>query len=209
MSKQIEPTVGFIYDPAMTETPPVPEFSAMSDWDLQLAKNFCQHICEGLTAKAAIDKMADDDEEFSYFKINNKIRRWKAHFNFFRQMIEISKIERTDQMEEDILDIADDATDDATMSNSGPVINGKAIRRAEIMINTRKFVMAKSNPKKYGDKSQMEITGKDGKDLAPAVVNVQLIPAGAFLSQEQAERFSNAGGDDLNDDTVEQEPSNT
>jgi len=51
--------------------------------------------------------------------------------------------ERTEAMSEDILDIADDAED---------------VQKARLQVETRKWLMAKMKPKKYGDKMAVDNT---------------------------------------------------
>ena len=66
---------------------------------------------------------------------------------------------------EDILDIADDATNDwmerkdAEGENAGWQFNGEATRRSQIRIDSRKWLLSKLAPKKYGDKVTQEHTG--------------------------------------------------
>lgn len=183
MSEKITPDLGYIYDITDMRQNDVPDVNFLKDWDLVAAKLFCQKVAEGQLMKVAMEECQKEGHATVA-----QLNRWKSGYAFFREMLEIAKYERTEQFFEDIVEIADDATDDAVMGATGPMVNGKAIRRAELMINTRKFVMAKSNPTKYGDKSQMEITGKDGKDLMPTAINIQLIPHGNFLTQDEASK---------------------
>lgn len=182
----ISDTIGNFYDMediGIEGTPP--ESKSMRDWDVPTAKLFCQLLCEGNSEKQAIESLAGNADSIPGLSANT-IMRWRAGFSVFGEMISMAKVIRTHTYIEDIIDIADDASDDAIMGAAGPMINGKAIRRAEIMINTRKWIAGKINPRDFGDKTQMEITGKDGADLTPTQINVALIPAGSFLTHEQA-----------------------
>jgi hypothetical protein len=72
-----------------------------------------------------------------------------------------------DAIAEDILDIADDGTNDwvARKNAKGDtemVLNTDHVQRSKLRIETRLKLLAKWNPKKYGDKSTTELTGKDG-----------------------------------------------
>jgi acyl-CoA thioesterase FadM len=44
-------------------------------------------------------------------------------------------------------------------------VNHSAIARAKLQVDTRKWIMSKMAPKKYGEKIQQELTGPDGKPL--------------------------------------------
>lgn len=146
-------------------------------YDEDRAKIFCMYIVDGLTVDDALKKI-DLSKDVYY--------RWRYTHKDFGEMVKVALQERSWSHMEQCLEIADDASDDVTMGNNGPMINGKAIRRAEIMINTRMKIAAKMTPKVFGDKTQMEVTGADGKDLAPATFNIVPIPHGQFLSREEA-----------------------
>jgi hypothetical protein len=71
-------------------------------------------------------------------------------------------------MSEEVLDIADDGTNDYVErlgkdgEPAGYQINGEAIQRSRLRVDTRKWLMAKFKPKKYGEKIVQETVGKDG-----------------------------------------------
>lgn len=178
-------------------------------YDPQLASMYCEYILEGKSMIGAaeavycaeVDPDADDyrgldfDEKAEKKKqlrklssgFYRKFLRWRAKFPKFDSMVNLALRERSYALVEEILDIADEASDDAVMGAQGPIINGKAIRRAELMINSRKFLAGKMLPKVFGDKSQMEITGADGKDLIPTTFNISLIPKGSFVGSAPEE----------------------
>ena len=63
-------------------------------------------------------------------------------------------------MAEDILQIADDSGVDVTIDDEGrPRVNGEAINRARLRVDTRKWLMSKVAPKKYGDKVDVGVDG--------------------------------------------------
>ena len=51
------------------------------------------------------------------------------------------------------------------------VVNYENIQRSRLRVDTRKWIMSKLAPKKYGDKVTQELTGKDGAEL---IVNVNI-----------------------------------
>lgn len=72
-----------------------------------------------------------------------------------------------DAIAEDILDIADDGTNDwvERKRNDGStavVIDSEHVQRSKLRIETRLKLLAKWNPKKYGEKQMTELTGADG-----------------------------------------------
>lgn len=72
-----------------------------------------------------------------------------------------AKQESADALTDEMLDIADDASNDWMLindkDNEGYRINGDHIQRSRLRIETRKWLASKLKPKKYGDK--IDITG--------------------------------------------------
>ena len=85
---------------------------------------------------------------------------------------------RTDYMSEEILEIADDGTNDyRTYEKDGKTVSAvdhDHIQRSRLRVDTRKWLMAKMAPKKYGDFQRTEVTGKDGAPLNQNISDEQL-----------------------------------
>lgn len=63
---------------------------------------------------------------------------------------------------EAIIDIADDVTNDLTVTEDGrEVTNHEAIARSRLRVDARKWVAARLSPKKYGDRTTTAIEGGD------------------------------------------------
>lgn len=61
---------------------------------------------------------------------------------------------RAEKIFEEILDIADDATKDEIITESGGKIENKEfVSRSRLKIDARKWVLSKMNPTKYGDRT--------------------------------------------------------
>ncbi len=68
-----------------------------------------------------------------------------------------------DAMADDLLDIADDGTNDWGCDSKGnPKPDIDHIRRSALRVDARKWYLAKLAPKKYGDKINHEVGGRDG-----------------------------------------------
>jgi hypothetical protein len=187
-----------------------------TEYDAHQAAMFCQYIMEGRSLVGAAcgvyesenpNESFESDDPTEHLMLQAELKRhgvdlartfakWRVKFPRFDDMVNLAMKQRCYAYVEEMIEIADDATDDAVMGAMGPTINGKAIRRAELMINTRKFVAGKLLPKVFGDKTQMELTGADGKDLAPTTFNIQLVPSGHFIAADEAERRVQEGDDD-------------
>lgn len=106
------------------------------------------------------------------------VMRWLASENHtaFRDQYARAKTVQADVMAEEILDIADDGTNDykSRMSADGStdeVIDHDHIARSRLRVDARKWLMSKMAPKKYGDKLQH--TGPDGDEPAKLVIEWQ------------------------------------
>jgi len=72
-----------------------------------------------------------------------------------------------DAIAEDILDIADDGTNDWVErkrqdGSAGKALDSEHVQRSKLRIETRLKLLAKWSPQKYGEKNTTELTGPDG-----------------------------------------------
>ena len=81
-----------------------------------------------------------------------------------------AKEAQTEVLSEEMVDIADDATNDYMEAKGDEGVswrlNGEHIQRSKLRIETRKWLLGKLRPKKYGDFTRNEVSGPDGKALA-------------------------------------------
>lgn len=97
--------------------------------------------------------------------------RWLAANAPFRDQYARAMDTRADAMAEQILEISDDDSDDVLIDpESGNMrMNSEFVARSRLRVDTRKWLMARMAPKKYGDKITTELMGK--VELSP-VINV-------------------------------------
>ncbi len=82
----------------------------------------------------------------------------REHKDFSEQYARACE-ERTEAMAEDIIDISDESSRDFIETEDGRMIpNTEAIQRSKLRVDTRKWLMAKMKPKKYGDKMEVDNT---------------------------------------------------
>ena len=63
---------------------------------------------------------------------------------------------RADKMAEEMIEIADNSSDDTIIDEKGGErANNAAVQRDRLKVDTRKWLLAKMHPKKYGDKIDM------------------------------------------------------
>lgn len=104
------------------------------------------------------------------------VMRWLATHQEFRDQYAGAREAQADYYAEEIIEISDDGSND-WMTRKGPdgseieVENREVLNRSKLRVDTRKWLMARMAPKKYGDKITQEVTGADGAPLVP-VINI-------------------------------------
>lgn len=141
-----------------------------SDYTPELAAEICARLAEGESMRS----VCRDESMPSCRTLFNWMH---AHPEFLQQYAR-AKEESADALADEILDIADNATNDWMKRNHGEddpgwVANGENIQRSRVRIDTRKWIASKLKPKKYGDK--VAIGGAD--DLPPVQVKEIIIRA--------------------------------
>lgn len=124
-------------------------------------QELADEICEGLALGNSLRTVCRADRMPSVKTIFN----WLRTYPEFLQQYTRAKEESADAMADEVLDIADDGTNDWMEIHkkdwTGWVVNGEALQRSRLRVETRKWLMAKMKPKKYGDKIDMTTNGKD------------------------------------------------
>lgn len=101
-----------------------------------------------------------------------------------------------DVIAQECLEIADDATNDWMEDRdrdgelTGWKVNGEHIQRSKLRIETRLKLLAKWNPKKYGEKMQIDADIKDNRSLEQ--VNAQIERLMGKLSAADQKLISSA-----------------
>lgn len=95
--------------------------------------------------------------------------RWLRTYSEFREQYEKAKEESADALAEEILDIADNGTNDfmEKENNDGSTwweYRTEAVQRSRLRVDTRKWIASKLKPKKYGDRTNLDHTS-DGKPI--------------------------------------------
>ena len=79
---------------------------------------------------------------------------------------------RCERMAEEILEIADDSSND-WMEREGLIVpDHENVQRSRLRVDSRKWVLSKLMPRKYGDRVTQEITGDAN---APLITRIELV----------------------------------
>lgn len=101
-------------------------------------------ICRRIASPMSLSKVCQAADMPGMSAVFAWLRKYPEFTEQYQRAIE----ERTEAQAEEILDISDDSSIDP--------------KRARLMVDTRKWLMSKMKPKKYGEKVTTELTGADG-----------------------------------------------
>lgn len=133
-----------------------------------IAHQVCGLIAEGYSLRK-IEKQPDMPSKTAIMKWLLEGEAYKANGQpehakalFIDQYARAREVQ-ADALAEEILEISDESTYDSFVDADGKtVVNMEHIQRDRLRVDSRKWLAGKLRPKKYGDKIQAEVTGKDG-----------------------------------------------
>jgi hypothetical protein len=96
------------------------------------------------------------------------VLRWRDARPDFCEQYARARQDRVDYWSEEINDIADDGSNDWMEAEYGPQINHEHVTRSKLRVDTRRWLMSKMDPGKYGDKTQ--VAGADGTSPVTIVI---------------------------------------
>jgi len=128
-----------------------------TDYTQELADKICEGISDGASMKTVCspNDMPDKATVFRWLRLHQDFCD-----NYTRALEE-----RTEAMAEEIIDISDDGSNDFMTivkgNQSYEIENKEVTNRSRLRVDTRKWIMSKMKPKKYGDKVDLTTNGKD------------------------------------------------
>lgn len=126
-------------------------------------------ICDRLTEGQSLRKITLSDD----MPAASTIYKWLANNPTFAEQYAHARDAQADTLADEILDIADDGTNDWMERDDGPEYNGDAVARSRLRVDARKWIAAKLKPKKYGDKT---LLGSDPDNPFPAGFVLKGVP---------------------------------
>jgi hypothetical protein len=147
----------------------------------ELGEKICELIASGSSLRA-IAKMEDMPAPSTVctWLLDTEDLEKKAFYEQYTRAREI----RADLMFEEMLEIADDGTNDwmeveRRDGSTFEMLNKEAVMRSRLRFDARRWVLSKMSPKKYGDK--LDLTSKGGKIQSNAITFVN------FSEEDDAE----------------------
>lgn len=107
------------------------------------------------------------------------VMRWLDEDESFRAQYARAKELQADYMAEQILDISDDSSKDTVHHEKfGDMPDNEWINRSKLRVESRKWLMGKMAPKKYGDKMEIDHNISDTRKAASELFPDALDEAG-------------------------------
>lgn len=132
-----------------------------SDFSQKTADTICDRLAEGESLRSICKREG--------MPAKGTVMRWLAQNKEFQDQYARAREAQADAIFDEILDIADDATNDWMLRNSDEgdayQVNGEHIQRSRVRIDARKWMAGKLRPKVYGDKLDLNHGTQPGDPL--------------------------------------------
>lgn len=139
--------------PKMINPPPPPKKDKTKE---QLFNDIITDISEsGMSALSAMKGKMSSQTFYELLKEEENSNRYARACEMRAEVIADEAIEISDNRGNDLIILKD----------GREVVDNAVIQRDRLRVDTRKWLLAKLHPKKYGDKISTELTGAGGKDL--------------------------------------------
>jgi hypothetical protein len=138
-----------------------------SKYSIELVTEICERIA---TTEYGLTVILQENDDYPSVAT---VLRWLTEENKaeFRDMYARAKEQQAEYMAKKIIDLADDNSNDMVAGESGLSPNSAAVQRSRLQVDTRKWLMAKLAPRKYGDK--LDVTTDGEKINTPIIIDWQ------------------------------------
>jgi hypothetical protein len=141
-----------------------------TDYSTDLANEICARIAEGesLRSICRCDGMPNI----------RSVMRWLGIHSEFSQQYARAREAQAESMFEEMLEIADDGSND-WMERTGKdgetgdkVVDHEHVSRSKLRVDTRKWMLARMAPKKYGDATNIKLSGDAENPLSVLLTEI-------------------------------------
>ncbi len=120
-----------------------------TDYNSNVVVQLCEQLAQGISLRTVC--LAPEMPALS------TVFKWLAKYPEFVEQYDKAKIESTEAMSEDTLFLADQSSEVLVGDKS----DNARVQAMKLRVDTRKWLMSKMKPKKYGEKLDMTTNGKD------------------------------------------------
>jgi hypothetical protein len=126
-----------------------------STYTPEMVADICQKLSEGKSLRAICDLPG--------MPAQSTVFLWLQRHSEFSEQYACARVAQAEFWADQIVEIADDTSADVVFDEDG---NERAqheiVQRSRLRVDTRKWLMSKLAPKKYGDRVVAEHVGRDG-----------------------------------------------
>ena len=142
----------------------------------ETATRICQELIDGKSLRAicAADGMPAKSTVLGWLQ-DDAIPGFLDQYTRAREL-------QAESLLDEVLEIADDETNDMVGGANGMTGNAVAVSRSRVRIDARKWAMSKLAPKKYGDK--LDVTS-GGEKIPSGIVEVRYVEVGPPLASSE------------------------
>lgn len=120
------------------------------------SEELTSEICSRMAAGESLKSICKSDD----MPAMSSVFLWLGKYKEFSDKYAKATEARADCMFEEMLEIADDGTNDYMLTKDGEErYNSEHVNRSRLRVDTRKWMLARMRPLKYGDKQQVEHSG--------------------------------------------------
>lgn len=132
-------------------------------------------ICSRLARGEPLTVICRDDD----MPADRTVRDWIEADPNVSAAIARAREDGFDALAAQCLEIAEDGSCDYVLSKTGPLVDSEHVQRSKLRIDTRLKLLAKWDPKRYGDKVQL--AGHEGQELPAPTFTV--LPVAVLKSE--------------------------
>jgi hypothetical protein len=145
-----------------------------SRWNLQVtyAPKVFDKILDRIANGESVRQICADDG----FPSQETFYKWLRQDAEKAEKYARAKEHQADYYAEEIIEICDDASNDWMLREGKTALDAEHVSRSRLRVDTRKWLMGKLRPKKYGDKSEIDHTSSDGS-MTPVQVIERVVVA--------------------------------
>ena len=123
-----------------------------SEFTEEMAAGICERLSEGESLRQICRGKG--------MPAKSTVLRWLTDRPQFQDQYARARDAQADHFGDEILEIADDGSNDTYVTKDGvELVNHDHIARSRLRVDSRKWLMSKLAPKKYGDKLDLEHSG--------------------------------------------------
>lgn len=118
------------------------------------------HICSEVSSGRSLRSICEDEG----MPARSSVFLWMSRHKTFSDQYAKAQVDRATAMAEEILEISDDGAGDFIDLGEGRVApNSVSVARDKLKVDTRKWLLSRMDPKRYGDK--VETVHSGGLDI--------------------------------------------